>query len=80
MAGRVVWINQVKTFYFILFFSEEIRSTPEKVERMMNSKHVLSAAELLIQSSHTVNSKDMKQIGALDDLRRTLEGQKNVSN
>ena len=47
---------------------------------MMNSKHVLSAAELLIQSSHTVNSKDMKQIGALDDLRRTLEGQKNVSN
>ncbi|KAI7857397.1 Sec8 exocyst complex component-specific domain-containing protein [Circinella umbellata] len=70
--------EQHKEMLNLLETIEEIRSTPEKVERMMNSKHVLSAAELLIQSTHTVNSEDMKQIGALDDLRRTLEGQKNT--
>lgn len=45
----------------------------------MGSKHVLSAAKLLIKSLRAVHSKDMKEIGALDDLRRTLTTQKNVS-
>lgn len=57
---------------------EEIRATPEALEKMISSKHFLSAANLLIQSFKAVNSKEMKQIGALDDLRRTMTSQKNV--
>ncbi|KAI9250189.1 Sec8 exocyst complex component-specific domain-containing protein [Phascolomyces articulosus] len=70
--------EQHKEMLNLLEIIEEIRSTPEKVERLMNSKYVLSAADLLMQSTRTVNSKDMKQIGALDDIRRTLDGQKNT--
>lgn len=62
-----------------LFRSDEIRTTPEKLEKMMSNKHVLGAAGLLVQSLKTVNSKELKQIGALDDLRRTLTAMKNVS-
>ncbi|KAI9491703.1 Sec8 exocyst complex component-specific domain-containing protein [Zychaea mexicana] len=70
--------EQHKEMLNLLETIEEIRSTPEKVERMMNSKHVLGAADLLMRSTRTINSKEMKQIGALDDLRRTLNGQKNT--
>lgn len=45
---------------------------------MMESKHVLSAAKLLVSSLKQVTSDDMMQIGALDDIRRTLSTQKNV--
>lgn len=61
------------------YISDEIRSTPEKLDKLMGSKHVLSAAKLLIKSLRAVHSKDMKEIGALDDLRRTLTTQKNAS-
>ncbi|KAF7732333.1 hypothetical protein EC973_005229 [Apophysomyces ossiformis] len=56
---------------------EEIRTTPEKLENLMTSKHVLAAAKLLMESLKIVNNKDMMQIGALDDIRRTLASQKN---
>jgi exocyst complex component 4 len=59
-------------------FREELRTTPEKIDAMMESKHVLSAAKLLESSFKQAMSKDMIQIGALDDIRRTLTAQKNV--
>jgi exocyst complex component 4 len=63
----------------LLYYSEELRTTPEKIDAMMESKHVLSAAKLLENSLKQAMSKDMMQIGALDDIRRTLTAQKNVS-
>lgn len=59
-------------------FREELRTTPEKIDAMMESKHVLSASKLLSSSIRQAMSKDMMQIGALDDIRRTLTTQKNV--
>ncbi|KAI8146190.1 hypothetical protein BJV82DRAFT_600834 [Fennellomyces sp. T-0311] len=70
--------EQHKEMLNLLEQIEEIRSTPEKLDRMMANKHVLGAAELLMNSTRTISSKEMKQIGALDDLRRTLDGQKNT--
>jgi hypothetical protein len=45
---------------------------------MMDSKHVLAASNLLVSSIKTSVGKDMMQIGALDDIRRKLNAQKNV--
>lgn len=45
---------------------------------MMDSKHVLSAAKLIVTSLKQIMNDDMMQIGALDDIRRTLSTQKNV--
>lgn len=59
-------------------FREELRTTPEKIDAMMESKHVLSASKLLTSSTKQALSQDMMQIGALDDVRRTLASQKNV--
>ncbi|KAI8093036.1 Sec8 exocyst complex component-specific domain-containing protein [Halteromyces radiatus] len=56
---------------------EDIRSTPEKLDNMTSNKHVLSAATLLVNSLKTINSKEMMEIGALDDLRSTLNTEKN---
>lgn len=58
--------------------SEELRTTPEKIDIMMDSRHVLSAAKLLVTSLKQIMNDDMMQIGALDDIRRTLSTQKNV--
>lgn len=58
---------------------EELRTTPEKIDAMMESKQVLGAAKLLVASLKQVKSDDMMQIGALNDIRRTLTTQKNVS-
>lgn len=55
-----------------------MRTTPEKIDAMMESKHVLGASKLLSSSIRQAMSKDMMQIGALDDIRRTLTTQKNV--
>ncbi|CDS07546.1 hypothetical protein LRAMOSA01495 [Lichtheimia ramosa] len=71
--------EQHKEMLNLLESIDEIRSTPEKLDKLMGSKHVLSAAKLLIKSLRAVHSKDMKEIGALDDLRRTLTTQKNAS-
>lgn len=60
-------------------YRDEIRTTPEKLENLMSTKHVLAAANLLVESLKIVNNKDMMQIGALDDIRRTLARQKNVN-
>lgn len=62
----------------ICIFREELRTTPEKIDAMMESKHVLSAAKLLETSLKQAMSSEMMQIGALDDIRRTLTAQKNV--
>ncbi|KAI9311522.1 Sec8 exocyst complex component-specific domain-containing protein [Dichotomocladium elegans] len=70
--------EQHKEMLNMLESIEEIRSTPEKLDKMMSNKHLLSAAQLMIKSAQTVESKEMKQIGALDDLRRTLASQKNA--
>lgn len=46
---------------------------------MTESKHFLGAAKLLVSSLKQIMNDDMMQIGALDDIRRTLSTQKNVS-
>lgn len=45
---------------------------------MIENKHILTASKLLVNSIKTVSSKEMTQLGALDDIRRTLQSQKNV--
>lgn len=71
-----------KIFDLLIRFSmkirEELRTTPEKIDAMMDSKHVLCAAKLLVTSLKQIMNDDMMQIGALDDIRRTLSTQKNV--
>ncbi|CAO3591713.1 unnamed protein product [Absidia cylindrospora] len=69
--------QQHKEMLNLLEIIEDIRSTPEKLENMTSSKHVLSAAHLLVNSLKTVHSKEMMEIGALDDLRSTLNSEKN---
>jgi exocyst complex component 4 len=71
-----IWVCIIN---ILVFCREELRTTPEKVDTMMESKHVLSASKLLVSSLKQVMSSDMMQIGALDDIRRTLSTQKNVS-
>ncbi|KAG1450820.1 hypothetical protein G6F56_008242 [Rhizopus delemar] len=71
--------QQYKEMLSILeVISEDLRTTPEKVETMIENKHVLAASNLLVSSIKTISSKEMTQIGALDDVRRTLLSQKNV--
>ncbi|CAO3607525.1 unnamed protein product [Mucor fragilis] len=70
--------QQYKEMLSILETIEELRTTPEKIDAMMESKHVLGASKLLISSIRQAMSKDMMQIGALDDIRRTLTTQKNT--
>ncbi|KAG0169785.1 hypothetical protein DFQ29_009538 [Apophysomyces sp. BC1021] len=69
--------QQHKEMLNLLETLEDIRTTPEKLENLMGNKHVLAAAKLLVDSLKIVNNKDMMQIGALDDIRRTLASQKN---
>ncbi|RCH94117.1 hypothetical protein CU098_003961, partial [Rhizopus stolonifer] len=60
--------QQYKEMLSILeVISEDLRTTPEKVETMIENKHVLAASNLLVSSIKTISSKEMTQIGALDD-------------
>ncbi|KAI9476110.1 MAG: Sec8 exocyst complex component-specific domain-containing protein [Benjaminiella poitrasii] len=70
--------QQYKEMLSILEIIEELRTTPEKIDMLMESKHVLSASKLLSNSLKQAMNKDMMQIGALDDIRRTLKSQKNA--
>ncbi|RCI02454.1 hypothetical protein CU098_009274 [Rhizopus stolonifer] len=70
--------QQYKEMLSLLEIIEELRITPEKIEAMMESKHVLGAAKLLVSSLKQAMNKGMMQIGALDDVRRTLTSQKNL--
>lgn len=72
------WENSPSLIYH-LHNREDIRSTPEKLDNMTSSKHVFSAATLLVNALKTINSKEMMEIGALDDLRSALNSEKNVS-
>ncbi|CAO3669367.1 unnamed protein product [Rhizopus stolonifer] len=70
--------QQYKEMLSILEVIEDLRTTPEKVETMIENKHVFVASNLLVSSIKTISSKEMTQIGALDDVRRTLLSQKNT--
>ncbi|KAI9249990.1 Sec8 exocyst complex component-specific domain-containing protein [Sporodiniella umbellata] len=70
--------QQYKEMLRILEVMEDLRTTPEKVENMIESKQVLAASHLLVTSIKTISSEEMTQIGALDDVRRTLLAQKNT--
>ncbi|KAI7903171.1 uncharacterized protein BX663DRAFT_433609 [Cokeromyces recurvatus] len=70
--------QQYKEMLTVLEIIEELKTTPEKIETMMENKHVFSASKLLSSSLKQAMSKDMMQIGALDDIRRTLKSQKNA--
>jgi exocyst complex component 4 len=75
------WNNSYSfySFAYYLHDREDIRSTPEKLDNLTSSKHVFSAATLLVNALKTINSKEMMEIGALDDLRSALNSEKNVS-
>ncbi|GAA5800243.1 hypothetical protein HPULCUR_005668 [Helicostylum pulchrum] len=70
--------QQYKEMLSILETIEELRTTPEKIDAMTESKHFLGAAKLLVSSLKQIMNDDMMQIGALDDIRRTLSTQKNT--
>ncbi|OBZ83789.1 putative exocyst complex component sec8 [Choanephora cucurbitarum] len=70
--------QQYKEMLSILETIEELRTTPEKIENMMDSKLVLGASKLLVSSTKQAMNKDMIKIGALDDVRRSLLSQKNA--
>ncbi|KAI7867284.1 Sec8 exocyst complex component-specific domain-containing protein [Spinellus fusiger] len=70
--------QQHKEMLIFLETIEEIRTVPEKLKALVNSKHVYTAAKMLVDALKTVNKEDMLQIGALDDIRRTLSTQKNA--
>ncbi|KAI8380409.1 Sec8 exocyst complex component-specific domain-containing protein [Blakeslea trispora] len=69
--------QQYKEMLSILETIEELRTTPEKIESMLDQRLVLSASKLLVSSLKQAMNKDMVQIGALDDVRRSLLSQKN---
>ncbi|ORX58842.1 hypothetical protein DM01DRAFT_1333460 [Hesseltinella vesiculosa] len=69
--------QQHKEMLNLLESIEEIKNTPEKLVNLTNNKHVLHAATLLMGAIKTVESQEMKKIGALDDLRLTLASEKN---
>ncbi|CAO3622394.1 unnamed protein product [Cunninghamella blakesleeana] len=57
---------------------EDIRKAPEKLDNLLNSKHLLSASTLLMDTLKVINNKEMMEIGALNDLRNTLNSEKNA--
>ncbi|CAO3612442.1 unnamed protein product [Cunninghamella echinulata] len=57
---------------------EDIRKAPEKLDNLLNSKHLLSASNLLMDTLKLINNKEMMEIGALNDLRSTLNSEKNA--
>ncbi|KAI8063832.1 Sec8 exocyst complex component-specific domain-containing protein [Gongronella butleri] len=69
--------QQHKEMLSLLESIDEIKNTPEKLVTLTSDKHVLTAARLLMTTIKTVDSPDMKKIGALDDLRITLSTEKN---
>ncbi|KAI8994873.1 Sec8 exocyst complex component-specific domain-containing protein [Pilobolus umbonatus] len=70
--------QQYKEMLNILETIDELRTTPDKADAFMESKQLLGAAKLIVNSIKMVTSKEMLQIGALDDIRRRLAVQKNV--
>ncbi|KAI8991536.1 Sec8 exocyst complex component-specific domain-containing protein [Mycotypha africana] len=70
--------QQYKEMLSILETIEELRTTPEKIDALMENKQVLSASKLVSRSLKQAMNKDMMQIGALDDIRRNLKSQKNL--
>jgi exocyst complex component 4 len=63
---------------FFPITSEDLRTTPERLETLLNGKHFLTGSNMLVHALKLLNSKDMMQIGALDDIRRSLNDQKTV--
>ncbi|KAI8340907.1 Sec8 exocyst complex component-specific domain-containing protein [Chlamydoabsidia padenii] len=72
--------QQHKEMLNLLEIIEDIRLTPEKLDNLTSSKHVFSAATLLVNALKTINSKELMDIGALDDLRNALNSEKNNLN
>ncbi|RUS32021.1 hypothetical protein BC938DRAFT_476467 [Jimgerdemannia flammicorona] len=70
--------QQYKEMLNILDSIEELRTTPDRLETLLNEKHFLTATNVLSKAIKTLNEKEMIQIGALEDIRRGLTSQKTV--
>ncbi|KAF3938669.1 hypothetical protein ABW19_dt0206120 [Dactylella cylindrospora] len=54
---------------------EQLRDIPEKLDLRISEKRFLTAVDILAEALKNVNKPDIKEIGALQDLRRGLENQ-----
>lgn len=52
---------------------------PDLLETLMSEKRLLQASILLIRSLKVINKTDMREIGAISDLRSYLEAQETVN-
>ncbi len=59
--------------------SEYLKQVPDKLESMIGDKRFLQASHVLMRSLKTANKEDMKDVGALTDLRTYLTDQRQVS-
>ncbi|KAL1918993.1 uncharacterized protein VTP21DRAFT_2374 [Calcarisporiella thermophila] len=67
---------QYKEMIRILDEIEGLKAIPVKLEKLFQEKHYLAAAQTLMGALNTIHKSEMKQIGALDDLRSYLDAQK----
>ena len=52
---------------------------PDLLETLMSEKRLLPASILLVRSLKIINKTDMREIGAISDLRSYLEAQEMVN-
>ncbi len=52
---------------------------PDLLETLMSEKRLLQASILLVRSLKVINKSDMREIGAISDLRSYLEAQESVN-
>lgn len=58
--------------------SENLKQVADKLETMIGDKRFLQASIVLMRSVRTVDKQDMREIGALAELRAYLKGQQQV--
>ena len=56
-----------------------MKLVPDRLEGLIGDKKFLSAAQLLVKSSKTVNKPEIASIGAVSDLRAYLTAQETAS-
>lgn len=59
--------------------SEHLKSVPDALEALISEKRLIQASVLLIRSLKLINKPDMREIGAVADLRAYLLAQEIVS-
>lgn len=74
----MLMVVHLTTHQLVKCRSERLRAVPDALESLISEKRLLQAAVLLVRSLKMINKQDMLDIGAVSDLRSSLNTQEAV--